>query len=225
MYEALAQYYDLFMDEGDWIDFAVRSVEGKYRGVDVGCGSGEATMRLAYNRHDVIALDVSEQMLRVASEKFAERGLNIPVVRQSADSLSLPFKADFITAVCDVVNYLRRPEKFFKAAHDNLAKGGILAFDISSEYKLRSIIANNVFTQTKNDITYIWENSLYKNYVDMTVTFFVPTEKGLYRKYTDRQRQYIFSHEHIKQLLVDCGFKVRSKKKKDRSYFAAERID
>lgn len=224
MYEVLSEFYDLFMDKGDWTEYALEAVKGLSRGADVGCGSGEATLRLCEG-HDVVAIDCSEQMLAEASKKFHRLGLTIPVIKQSADKLSLCFKADFITAVCDVVNYLRFPEKFFKAAHDNLRLGGVLAFDMSSEYKLRNIIGNNVFTETKNDVTYVWENSLKKKSVDMTITFFAPDGKGSYKKFIDCQRQYIFAHDEIKDMLTRCGFEVRSEKKKDRSYFTAKRVE
>lgn len=223
MYEVLADYYDLFMDKGDWLDFAVRAARGK-RGADVGCGSGEATIRLAQTC-DVVAIDSSEQMLRVAGEKFRRLGLKIPVIKQNAEQLSLPFKADFITAVCDVVNYMRRPERFFAAAYDNLTEGGMLIFDISSEAKLRQKIGNSVFTCTKDDVTYVWENSLNKRSVDMTVTFFVPCGCGVYKKLVDCQRQYIYSAEELTAMLDKCGFKVKSTQKKDRVYFSAKRKD
>ena len=222
MYEVLAKYYDLFSEKETWIDFAVRAVKGKYRGADVGCGSGNVALQLS-EEHDVVAIDPSPQMLAVASQKFIGAGKRIPTVLQKAEGLKLNFKADFITAMCDVVNYIKTPEKFFAAAYDNLAAGGMLVFDISSETKFKTVIGNNVFTDTREGITYIWENFPGNDHVDMTVTFFIPNGDGTYSKAVDVQRQYIHTAAKITADLVRCGFKVKARDKKDRIYFIAEK--
>lgn len=222
MYEVIAQYYDLFMDDGEWIKFAVDSVKGRGRGADVGCGSGAVSIALSAE-HDIVAIDASTDMLRIASDKFMRMGLKIPTILQKAESLALNFKAEFITAMCDVVNYLPSPIKFFKAAYNNLKEGGVLVFDISSEYKLKNVLGNNVYTETRNDITYIWENTLRGNRVEMTLTFFIPTSNGLYKKAVDVQTQYIHIDRDIEDALVACGFKVTKTDKKDRIYFVAEK--
>lgn len=222
MYEVISEFYDLFMDDGEWINFAVEAVKDKYKGADVGCGSGNVAIALSGN-HEVVAIDSSIEMLSIASEKFLKKGLKIQTVLQKAQSLELGFKADFITAMCDVVNYMPSPTKFFKAAYNNLKDGGLLVFDISSETKLVNVIGNNVFTDERYDITYVWENSLGKNRVDMTITFFVPIGNGLYRKAVDTQTQYIHTKKAIIEGLRQNGFGVKVFDKGDRIYFIAQK--
>lgn len=223
MYEIIARYYDLFMSDDEWVDFAVNAVKGKYRGADVGCGSGSVAAALAAE-HDVIAVDSSAEMLTVAAEKFMKLGLRIPTVLQNAEKLSLGFKADFITAMCDVVNYIRKPEKFFSAAQENLVSGGLLVFDISSEEKLRNVLGDNVFTETKDNVTYVWENSLERDRVNMLLTFFIPCGNGLFRKEIDEQTQYIHGKRDIEDALSLCGFESRTIDKGDRIYFVAKKV-
>lgn len=220
MYEVISEFYDLFMDDDEWIRFAVNAVKGKYKGADVGCGSGNVSIALSAD-HEVIAIDSSEDMLRVAANKFARHGLKIPTVLQKAQSLKLSFKADFITAMCDVVNYIQSPVSFFKAAYNNLADNGLLVFDVSSEKKLRETLNNNVFTQTKEGVTYVWENSLKGNRVDMELTFFYPAANGLYAKAIDVQTQYIHTKQALIESLISCGFDVDCTDKGDRIYFVA----
>lgn len=223
MYEALAEFYDLFIGKSDWVEFAVNAVKGKERGADVGCGSGNVSIALSAE-HKVVAIDSSPDMLRIASEKFRKNAIDIPCIMQNAEKLELGFKADFITAMCDVVNYMRTPIKFFKAASKNLKEGGLLVFDISSEYKFKKIIANNVFTETKQDITYVWVNSPKKDRVEMEIDFFVPIKDGLYKKFTDTQTQFIHSTQYVKELLKECNFKTRVKSTKERIFFIAEKV-
>ena len=223
MYEVIAQYYDLFM-AGDepWIKFAVNAVKGKGRGADVGCGSGNVSIALS-TEHKVVAIDSSDEMLTVAAEKFRKNGLMIPTVKQKAELLELGFKVDFVTAMCDVVNYIRTPKKFFAAAYNNLKNDGLLVFDISSESKLKNILGNNVYTEVKNGVTYVWENTLKSKSVDMTLTFFVPSGNGLYRKMTDFQTQYIHTTDEIVFALSEVGFSVTVTDEGDRVYFVARK--
>lgn len=222
MYEVIARYYDLFMDDDEWVKFAVNAVKGKKRGADVGCGSGSVALALS-NEHDVIAIDSSVEMLRIASEKFAKNGVKIPTVLQKAQQLDLGFKADFITAMCDVVNYISAPISFFKAAYDNLNDDGVLVFDISSESKLTEVLGNNMYSETKDDVTYIWENSLCKGRVNMTLTFFIPIGNGTYKKAIDTQTQYIHTQKDIVDALSLSGFKAKVYDKGDRIYFVAQK--
>ena len=220
MYEVISKYYDLFMDDTPWVDFAVNAVKGKCRGADVGCGSGSVAIALS-SEHDVLAIDSSPEMLTEANERFKKLGLKIRTVLQNAEKLELSFKAEFITAMCDVVNYMRAPKKFFKAAYDNLKQDGILVFDVSSEHKLINTLGNNVYTETKDDVTYVWENALSAKSVDMCLTFFVPAQNGLYKKLVDTQTQYIHSEKEIVDQLEQIGFKVQVTDTKDRVYFVA----
>ena len=162
-------------------------------------------------------------MLGIARDRFLRKGLAIPTVLMSADELVLPHKTQFITAMCDVVNYLPRPEKFFSAASDNLEAGGLLVFDVSSERKLRDVLANNVFTRTVKDVTYVWENTLENDHVDMELTFFVPTGGGLYRKRTDTQRQYVHRADDLVAALVKHGFETEVTDRGDRIFFVAKK--
>lgn len=210
MYESLAKYYDDFMQEvpyDEWADFLASIIGDGKEGMDVGCGSGALTVRLAKKGYAVTGSDVSPQMLSVCAQKLGEQGLSVPLVLQSADKLLSPVPLDFITASCDVVNYLRRPEKFFARAYNNLKKGGVLIFDVSTEYKLRSVLANNVFTEERDGVLYVWENYLNAKSVDMVLNFFEEREDGAYERTTDEQTQYIHSEEDVLKALKSVGFK------------------
>ena len=49
MYDGLAEFYDLFMQEVDydaWLDFIAKHIPHGGTGLDVGCGSGKITLML-----------------------------------------------------------------------------------------------------------------------------------------------------------------------------------
>ncbi len=69
-YEALAAYYDAFNKDADYNRLsskisALLAAGGVVDGIvaDLGCGTGELTLRLAAQGYDMIAIDASPQML------------------------------------------------------------------------------------------------------------------------------------------------------------------
>ena len=211
MYKYLSFCYDEFMQDVDydaWAKKIAGYIGNRKKGVDCGCGSGLITMRLKKMGYDVIGTDLSTEMLERARENFRRENLNITLVRMDSENLVVGNKVDFITAVCDVVNYMKKPEKFFVRAYNALADDGVLLFDISSKYKLTEIIGNNVFTDSTDNVTYIWSNSLSEkqNKVEMFLTFFVKNKDGSFDKEEENQIQYIYEVDDLVEKLRAAGF-------------------
>ena len=211
MYKYLSSCYDEFMQDVDydaWAKKIAGYIGNRKKGVDCGCGSGLITMRLKKMGYDVIGTDLSTEMLERARENFRRENLNITLVRMDSENLVVGNKVDFITAVCDVVNYMKKPEKFFVRAYNALADDGVLLFDISSKYKLTEIIGNNVFTDSSDNVTYIWSNSLSEkqNKVEMFLTFFVKNKDGSFDKEEENQIQYIYEADDLVEKLRAAGF-------------------
>ena len=211
MYKYLSSCYDEFMQDVDydaWAKKIAGYIGNRKKGVDCGCGSGLITMRLKKMGYDVIGTDLSTEMLERARENFRRENLNITLIRMDSENLVVGNKVDFITAVCDVVNYMKKPEKFFVRAYNALADDGVLLFDISSKYKLTEIIGNNVFTDSTDNVTYIWSNSLSEkqNKVEMFLTFFVKNKDGSFDKEEENQIQYIYEVDDLVEKLRAAGF-------------------
>lgn len=211
MYKYLSSCYDEFMQDVDydaWAKKIAGYIGNRKKGIDCGCGSGLITMRLKKMGYDVIGTDLSTEMLERARENFRRENLNITLVRMDSENLVVGNKVDFITAVCDVVNYMKKPEKFFVRAYNALADDGVLLFDISSKYKLTEIIGNNVFTDSTDNVTYIWSNSLSEkqNKVEMFLTFFVKNKDGSFDKEEENQIQYIYEVDDLVEKLRAAGF-------------------
>lgn len=211
MYEILAEYYDRFMADvpyDEWVKSVARILGSRKRGRDVGCGTGKFTVALKKLGYDVTGSDVSPEMLTKAAEYAKSCGENVKFLLQSAEDLKDSHPVDFVIACCDVVNYLKNPQSFFDKAYAALAPGGVLAFDVSSEYKLTEILGNNVFTDSDDEVAYVWENSLdaRRRAVDMRLTFFIRQQNNYYIKRTDEQTQYVRSREEIEGMLARSGF-------------------
>ncbi|WP_297515254.1 methyltransferase domain-containing protein [Thermococcus sp.] len=100
-----------------WLVFSMlRTKSG--RALDLGCGTGNYTLELKMRGFDVIGLDASEGMLRIARSK----GLNCV----KGDAYSLPFPDESFDLVLSVTmfEFIHEPEKVLREIHRVLKPGG-----------------------------------------------------------------------------------------------------
>jgi len=150
-------------------------------------------------------------MLEIAAVKARRAAQKIMFTAQNMAFLTLPRPVDAIVCACDGVNYLTGPqdvERFLRAAYAAIKPGGCLAFDISSRYKLENVIGNGFFGEERDDVAYIWSNSLdaERHIVNMDLTFFVRHEGDMYRRFEEKHCQRAHSVQEMAEALEACGF-------------------
>lgn len=179
-YDHLSEWFERLNDDcgyEQWSQYFLKGLSvlgvGK-RGLEVGCGSGAFTRALAKAGYEMTGCDLSAPMLSKALSLARDKGLKINFVQADAAKLSLG-KFDFLLSPNDCYNYIPHSNlrSAFRHAAASLKKGGIFWFDISSEYKLREKIANNVFADDRDEVTYLVFNHLFADRVEMDVTLFV----------------------------------------------------
>ena len=181
--------------------------------LDVACGTGNVTIRLATKFKDIFAVDLSEDMLREAFEKFKVNKLKGKVICQDMTELSLNKKFDLITSVLDSTNYIIEEEgllSYFKSIYEHLNDNGIFIFDINSYYKLSEILGNNIYTYSEEEVFYTWENTFEDNLLSMFLTFFV--KKGeLYERFEEEHLERAYKEEEIEKYLKLSNLEVINK--------------
>ena len=217
-YTALADLYESLMevDYDSWADYIIGQIKAYapgVNGVDAGCGSGAFTRRFKGAGFNVCGCDISEEMLEKAMVLSRQDGYNITFYKQDIRSFKSMGKVDFITALTDCLNYVDTEgmKKAFRRFASSLVKGGALIFDVSSEYKIKNIIANNMFGDDAENYSYTWFNTPFEGGVTMDISLFVKQPCGLYEKKEESHTQYIHTEEEIECSLTDAGFKVVSK--------------
>lgn len=180
------------------------------RGADAGCGNGYFTRAFKSAGFDVVGVDISTEMLSAAMRLSLEKGQRIEFLLGDITKLNLNFKCDFITAVNDCINYVPQAKlvSAFKRVNRNLRRGGAFIFDISSAYKLRNVLGNNLFAEDRGDIAYTWFNSLKDDRVEMDITVFKLRGDGLYERSDEEQTQYIHEKDSVLCALGEAGFSV-----------------
>lgn len=219
-YGEMARYYDILMADVDyrkWVEYLeeVFKVLG-YKPeniLEIASGTGNISNILAQKGYKVIASDISEDMLTIAQSKAMDMGVKVTYIHQDMREILINTPVDCVVCVCDGINYIldeRDLKKVFKGVHKALKEKGIFIFDVHSEYKLCSVIGNNTFGESREDISYLWENYYDPNtkICEFYLTFFVKTPGGLYRRFEETHMQRAYSVEEVCRMLKECGFKV-----------------
>jgi ubiquinone/menaquinone biosynthesis C-methylase UbiE/uncharacterized protein YbaR (Trm112 family) len=95
--------------------------------LDIGGGTGRQAIPLAELGNDVISLDISEEMLRIAQNKAIEKGVANKIQFILSDANELPFKEQVFNAVIcyGVLHHLPSPRNTIKEASRVLKQGGL----------------------------------------------------------------------------------------------------
>ena len=181
--------------------------------LDVACGTGNVTVRLAKHFKDIYAVDLSEDMLREAFNKLKENRIKGKIICQDMTEMQLNRKFDLITSVLDSTNYITDEddlEKYFNSVKEHLKDNGIFIFDVNSYYKLSEILGNNIYTYSEDDVFYTWENVFEDNMVSMFLTFFV--KKGeLYERFEEEHFERAYKEQEIEHYLNEANLEVINK--------------
>jgi SAM-dependent methyltransferase len=220
-YEGFAYIYDELMEDAPydkWVQFvterlSANGITGRSL-LDLGCGTGELTLRLVREGFTVTGVDLSADMLAVARAKAQELNLSMPFYQQDMADLEGLGQFDVIGIFCDSLNYLHTEEEVertFTNAFRHLKDGGVLFFDVHSIYKMNEIFINQTFTLNEDRLAYIW-NSFpgdFPDSVEHELSFFVLDERsGKYDRIDEFHQQRTFSVARYQEWLEKAGFEV-----------------
>ena len=181
--------------------------------LDIACGTGNVTVRIAKHFKNIYGVDLSEDMLREAFDKLKSERIKGKIICQDMSELSLNRKFDLITSVLDSTNYVTDIEglkNYFKGVYEHLKDDGLFIFDVNSYYKLSEILGNNIYTYSEDDVFYTWENVFEDDLLSMFLTFFV--KKGeLYERFEEEHLERAYKESRLESILEELDFKVINK--------------
>lgn len=181
--------------------------------LDIACGTGNVTIRIAKYFKNIYGVDLSEDMLREAFDKFKESRIKGKIICQDMTELSLNKEFDLITSVLDSTNYitdLNDLQNYFNGVYNHLKANGLFIFDVNSYYKLSEILGNNIYTYSEDDVFYTWENVFEDSLLSMFLTFFV--KKGdLYERFEEEHLERAYTEKELEQELKKANLEVIAK--------------
>lgn len=147
-YTGFAYVYDEYMDNipyEEWGQYMIallkeNGVHADASVLELGCGTGTVTRMLAKEGYECVGLDMSEDMLSIASEKTFEEGTQVIYTCQDMRDFEVPYESDAMISIGDSMNYITSVpdlECVFRCVSENLKKGGVFIFDLKTIHFLR----------------------------------------------------------------------------------------
>ena len=215
-YHALAVSYDRLTNDVDY-----RAVVAFYNeilrregvkprtAVDLACGTGSVAWLLAEQGLEVTAVDMSEDMLTVASQKISDCKQQPRFVCQRLEELHLPRGVDLAVCALDSLDYITEPEKCreaLKRIYKALNPGGIFIFDVNTPEKLRAM-DGQVFLDEDEDVYCVWRGEFddETNICSYGMDLFQRQGKHWLRSF-EEHREYAYSQEQLTAYLQEAGF-------------------
>lgn len=189
---------------------------GKGRGLllDLACGTGSVSVRLAEKGYEVIGVDLSPEMLSEAQNKAYKNGQNILFLCQDMTKLDLYGTVDAAVCTLDGLCHLPDEESVFATLRKVslfMNPGGVFLFDVNSVYKHRAVLGNNTFVYDTDEVYCVWQNTLLPDgvTVQMDLDFFEPTsDEGDYVRQSERFTERAYTRETLEAVLRKAGFTV-----------------
>lgn len=224
-YEQFAYSYDRLMEDMPypaWINFARQAWESLGQEpktiVDLGCGTGNIAIPLAQQGMRVTGIDLSSDMLAVASDKtdrmlersaFA-RGGSVTWLQQDIREWELAAPVDAVFSFCDCMNYLTEEEDITAAirrTYDGLKPGGSFLFDVHTPSHLKAYAEMQPFIFNERDLAYIWTCELDEERCEIEHDLTIFSKEGnLYRRTDELHVQRAYPLDWLRDELLRCGF-------------------
>ena len=216
-YTGFASVYDILMNHipyDKWADYIENIL--KKHGIDkgllleLGCGTGKMTRRMAKKGYDMIGIDISQEMLSIAREKSEGLDDGILYLCQDMREFELYGTVAAVICVCDSINYMVNSDdlrKVFNLVGNYLDPGGLFIFDMDTQYLYEEVLADNVTYMDHEDGCFIWENTLYPDDMinEVNLTLFQRQGDNLYSKHKETHIRKAYDIETIKKLLDQAG--------------------
>lgn len=211
-YNSFAYHYDKMMADVDyswWIDVIEKNVKKGDRILDVGCGTGTLSLALTEMGYNVTGLDLSEDMLVIASEKAP----NIEFIHRDMCELDGLIDYDLVLIAVDSLNYLKTEvevQQTLAGANSALRIGGKLVFDVHTPTKMVDTFADYLYVENADDLTYIWHVDPGDEPLSVVheLTIFARNEHGSYLRSVEHHYQRTFEMEQYQSWLAEVGFEI-----------------
>lgn len=219
-YYSFAWVYDTFMDNipyDEWTAYLMGLLKehGVSEGLvlDMGCGTGNVTERLAAAGYDMIGIDNSEEMLMEAREKAMENQYGILYLEQDMRSFELYGTVAAVVSICDSMNYILEKEdlkEVFRLVNNYLDPKGVFIFDFNTPYKYRELLGDRTIAENRDNCSFIWENTFDEeadvNIYDLTI--FMQEEDDIFRRYQETHYQKAWLADDFREAAEAAGMKV-----------------
>lgn len=217
-YADFAYWYDALNEEADYDSLSaqlVRRLAGNGVGegiiADLGCGTGEVSLRLAQAGYDMIAVDRSADMLSIFREKLYEAGLhsNVLVLQQGLEELDLFGTIRAAVSTFDTLNHLSQKELVEAIRRVSLftEPGGLFIFDANTPYKHETVLENSEFViEAEDDVACVWQNRYLPQQQATQIS--IEVRQAGEMLFQESFMEYVYTQAFWEQTLADAGYRL-----------------
>lgn len=213
----MATVYDRFMDSAPYAQWAsfTKEVLDQIKPdaktvIDLGCGTGTLTLRLAAEGYQMTGVDFASDMLTIAAQHAADEGTQVQWIHQDLTTLDVGKAFDVAVSYCDVINYITTEsdiKSVFENAYKSLTDDGVFIFDVHAISYAENVLTDNLFSEIDEDMGYVWfcEPGEHIGEMHHDMTFFVK-DKEQYERFDEQHYQRTFHTATYLAWLKDVGF-------------------
>ena len=223
-YGSLAQWYDAFTEDVPYDEFLsfyeaeFAGNDGEFRLIlDLCCGTGSITAKMAAKGYEMIGVDASPDMLMEAREKTPETLF----LCQDAVELDLFGTVDACICCLDSINYID-PKLFgeiLRRLRLFIRPGGLFLFDIRPDEWLRAMDGSTSVDET-DDALCLWRADFDEELGALIYGMDIFSRKGtLWERSCEEHIEYSYSMDLLKSALETGGFVLGNVEKKDERIF------
>lgn len=193
--------YDLMADEYDKLDMGTPFFINTYRAcghyvkkllpywenkvvLDVGCGTGFQSVQFAASASMIIAIDLSEQLIRRARNKINKLGQK-KIFFLKGDATNIPLRnnsVDYVSSYGEVIGHIPEYEKAIAEMGRVCRPGGIVTIEYDNKWHLGLLyewrtLLNAIRTPSKGDLrVWTYEYMKFEKKVDLIYKTFAFSE-------------------------------------------------
>lgn len=213
-YETFAFVYDEVMDTSlyqRWLEFSLRHLGQKKQILELACGTGALAVEFARNGFDVTALDLSEEMLMIASERARESDVEIQFVEGDMLDLADTGTYEAVTCFSDSLCYMKNEmevQQVFDEVYQILEDEGTFIFDVHSTYQIDEVFPSYSYHYQTEEFAFLWESYVgeEKHSIEHFLTFFVQEEDGSFTREDELHQEKTYPLETYGLMLENAGF-------------------
>lgn len=216
-YETFAFVYDEVMDEGlyeKWLAFSKRHLPQKTKSIlELACGTGALAVDFAKEGYEITALDLSEEMLMMASERAAQAEVTVQFVQGNMLDLSEVGQYEAITCFSDSLCYMsnrQEVQQVFDEVYQALETEGTFIFDVHSIYQIDTVFPEYSYHYQTDEFAFLWDSyqGEKKHSIEHFLTFFVKDHEGdeRFTRQDELHKERTYTMENYLVMLESAGF-------------------
>lgn len=213
-YETFAFVYDEVMDTNlyqRWLDFSNRHLGERKNILELACGTGALAVKFAKQDFQVTALDLSEEMLMIASQRAIAEEAEVQFVEGDMMDLTDVGSYQAVTCFSDSLCYMQDEmdlQQVFDGVYQILEEDGRFLFDVHSIYQIDDVFPDYNYHYQTDEFAFLWESyqGELPHSIEHFLTFFVQGEDGKFEREDELHQERTYPLETYRLMLENSGF-------------------